>query len=277
MHFGKKLAASVLLAVLAAPALADKPGFGDTFTVKVGGMDYSVDAAFSTTLAGNEIVELDLDDLEMDSEATNLWLGFDWQFADSWGLSASYSKFDGKGSAITSRDGNFDDIEWSVNSRLDSSLDLEFYIIDLSWDFINTGRSHFGVGLGLHIADIRTSIAATTELDVNGNPIPPINLGGSASEVTAPLPNVQLEGGHRFGDSFYVGGKVGYFALKVDNIDGELVTASLFGEWRPGGGNFGVGLGYQLIDIDVTEETSRRRSKVDLTGDGPILYVSVGF
>jgi len=232
---------------------------------------------FSTTLQGNEEVELDLDDLEMDSEATNLWLGLDWQFADSWGLSASYSKFDGKGSAAASEDGNFNDIEWSVNAQLDSSLDLEFYIVDLSWDFINTGRSHFGVGLGLHIADIRTSIAARTELDVNGNPIPPIDLGASSSEVTAPLPNVQLEGGHRFGESFYVGGKAGYFTLKVGDVDGELVTASLFGEWRPGAGSFGVGLGYQLIDIDVTEDSNNRRKKLDLTGDGPILYVSVGF
>ncbi len=266
-----------LLASLSAPALADKPGFGDTFSIKVGGMNYNADAEFSTTIEGLDEVTLDLGDLDMDTEATNLWLGFVWQFADNWGLNGSFSSFEGDGTAVAAEDGNFDDIVWSASATLESELDLKFYIVDLHWDFINTGRSHFGVGVGLHIADISTGIAATIDADVNGNPITPIDLGASSSSVTAPLPNVSLQGGHRFGDSFYVGGKIGYFALEVDDVDGELVTASIFGEWRPGGGNFGVGVGYQMIDIDVTSEGSVRTKKVDLSGDGPILYASLGF
>jgi hypothetical protein len=283
MHFGKHMQFSrqlVLVALLSgvsAPALADRPGFGDVFTFKVGGMDYTADAKFSTTILGNEEVELDLRDLDMDTDATNLWLGFNWQFADSWSLSGSYSSFEGDGSSVASEDGNFDDIEWSANAVLDSELDLEFFIIDLGWDFINTGRSHLGVGVGLHVSDVRTALSATVSVDVNGNPVAPVDLGASSSNVTAPLPNFHLRGGHRFGDSFYIGGKIGYFALEIDDVDGELVTASVFGEWRPGSGNFGVGLGYQLIDVDVTEDSSSRRKKLDMTGDGPILYLSVGF
>ncbi len=275
MRYPAVCAAALLLS---APALADKPGFGDTFTFKVGGMDYSADAKFSTTLAGNEEIKLDLDDLGMDTTATNLWLGFNWQFADSWGLSASYSSFDGDGEERAAEDGNFDDIEWSVNATLESELDLKFYIVDLSWDFINTGRTHLGVGVGLHIADIKSGVSATVEVDVDGMPVdPPLDLGASSSSVTAPLPNFSVEGGHRFGDSFYVGGRIGYFALEVDDVDGSLVTASAFGEWRPGGGKLGVGLGYQFIDIDVEDNSSSRRKKqLDLSGDGPILYVSLG-
>ncbi len=277
MRFIRYPAVGAFLLLLAAPAFADKPRFGDTFEFKVGGMDYKADAKFSTTLLGNEEVELELGDLDMDTKATNLWLGFNWQFADSWGLSASYSKFNGDGETIAAEDGNFDDIEWSVNATLESELDLKFYIVDLTWDFINTGRTHLGVGVGLHISDIKTAIAATVDLDVNGDPVdPPIDLGASSSDVTAPLPNFSLQAGHRFGDSFYVGGRIGYFALEIDDVDGELVTGSVFGEWRPGGGKFGVGLGYQIVDVDVKDDSSTRSKKLDLTGDGPILYVSLG-
>lgn len=270
----------ILLAFLtlsASSALAEKPVFGDTFTLMLGGMQHTADATLRSTREGRPPVELDLDDLEMDTEATTLWVGFGWQFADSWGISGSFSSFDGEGSAIAMEDGNYGDIEWSVNAALDSELDMDLYIIDLHWDFINTGRSHLGVGVGLHVADMSSSISARAEPDVDGNPIESINLGVSSADVTAPLPNVLVRGGHRFGDSFYIGARFGYFALEVDDVDGELITASASAEWRPGGGNFGLGLGYQYAEIDVTRDRTSREVDFNLKGDGPILFVSVGF
>ncbi len=275
--FAGRLLAAVFLTLVTAQANADKPRFGDTFEFKIGGMNYKADAKFSSTREGRPEVELDLNDLDVDDKATNIWLGFNWQFADNWGLSFTYSAYDGEGVALASEDGNFGDIDYSVNATLESEFDIEYYIVSLGWDFINTGQSHFGVGFGLHIADLSTTLAATLELDVDGNPITPVELGASTADVTAPLPNFQIRGGHRFGDSFYLGGYLGYFALELDDVDGELITGTVFGEWRPGGGNFGVGLGYQFIDIEVTEETSSRTNKLDTEGTGPMLYVSVGF
>ncbi len=269
--------ALVLFMVVAAPARADKPVFGDTFSFSVGGMKHYADATFRATGEGDPEFELDLDDLEMDTDATTLWLGFNWQFADSWGLSGSYTNFDSDGNATVDESGNYDGIEWDVNATLESTLDLDLYIVDLTWDFINNGRTHVGVGFGLHIADLSSSIDASASLDVDGNPIAPVELGASSTDVTAPLPNVLLRAGHRFGDSFYIGARVGYFALKVDDIDGELWTGWATAEWRPGGGNFGVGLGYQYMNINVEQEKSRVVEEYDFTGDGPILFVSVGF
>ena len=276
MH--RLLVLTPFLLIVATPSFADRPGFGDTFTFGVGGMQHYADASFQATREGLPPIELDLEDLEMDTDATKIWLGFTWQFADSWGLSGTYTDFDSTGLAFASESGNFDDIEWDVNATLESELDMNIYIVDLHWDFINTGQSHFGVGAGLHIADIKTGIQATLELDVNGDPVGnPLPLGARTTTVTAPLPNFHVRGGHRFGDSIYIGAKLGYFSLKVDEVDGKLVTGAAFAEWRPGGGNFGLGFGYQYMNIDVEQDKSGLFEKYDMTGDGPILYVSAGF
>lgn len=269
---------SLLLTFMASTALADKPGFGDTFTLSGGVMQHYANASFAATREGNPGVELDLKDLDMDTDATTAWFGFNWQFTDNWGLSVSYTNFESDGVVMASEDGNFNEIEWSVNATLDSNLDMELYIVDLNWDFINNGRTHFGVGLGLHIADMKAGIGAIVELDVNGDPlIEPIDLGASTAEVTAPLPNVLIRGGHRFGDSFYIGARLGYFALEVDDIDGSLVSGAATAEWRPGGGKLGIGLGYQYINVNVKQDKPRLFEEYDLIGDGPILFVSVGF
>jgi len=259
-------------------AQAEKPAFGETFMFSLGGMEHRAKATFQSTREGRPPIELDMNDLGMDPKTTTFWAGVAWQFADSWGLSASYSGFRSDGLVSTTEDGNFGDIDWSVNTTLDSELDLDLFIIDLHWDFLNTERTHLGIGLGLHIADISTGIDATLNADINGQPLdPPVDLGNSAAAVTAPLPNIFVRGGHRFGDSFYLLGTLGYFDLKVDDIEGELITARAALEWRPGAGRFGVGVGYQFVDMVVAEESDERFERYDMEFYGPVLFVGVGF
>ena len=73
--------------------------------------------------------------------------------------------------------------------------DLDLHIVDLHWDSINSERSHFGVGVGLHIADLSTQIVAVVEADIDGVPVdPPIDLGTSSAGIAAPLPNISVRG-----------------------------------------------------------------------------------
>ncbi len=259
-------------------AHADKPVYGDTFTIGIGGMLGEADSTFRSTRDGRPPVDLDMNDLDMDEEASSVWGSLTWQFADSWGISASYSGFESDGTVSASEGGNFGDVEWEVNTFLDSDLSLDLYIIDLHWDFIRTERTNVGIGLGLHIADLEASIGATITADIDGQPVdPPLDLGTDTAAVTAPLPNVILRAGHRFGDSWYLGGTVGYFTLNVDDIDGELISLRGSLEWRPGGGAFGAGLGYQFVDVDVEDSGGSRTKEYDIQFYGPILFLQVGF
>lgn len=267
------LAAGTLL--LASQAFADRPHFGDTLTFRLGGMEQKADVSISSTRADNPKRSLDFSDLGLDDEASTVYAGLSWQFFDSWGLDFSYSSFDTDGTETATESGNFGDIEWDANATLSSSYDLDLYIVDLHWDFVNTGKTHVGIGLGLHIADFDTSIGFTLTGTVNGEEVV-LDSGAESVTVTAPLPNILLRAGHQFGDNFYLGFAGGWFSLSYQDIDGELLSARANFEWRPVK-HFGLGIGYQYVSIEVTEDDDDIRHRYDNDMYGPVLYVSAGF
>ena len=261
--------------LLTSHAFADKPRFGDTLAFRLGGMNHNADVSFSSTRDGREPVVLDFNDLGMDDSASVVWIGMEWQFADSWGVSLSYTDFDTDGLVTASEDGNFGNIEWTADAQLDSYFDLKLFTVDLHWDFVNTARTHVGVGLGLHVADVDTGISFSLDGNVNGEVIE-IDSGFETAAVTAPLPNVSLRAGHRFGEKWYLGGTVGYFDITVGDVKGELVTARAMFEWRAFK-NFGLGVGYQYVTIDVKEDETDRQNRIDADFYGPVLFVSAAF
>lgn len=269
------LAVGMVGLTFASPTFADKPKFGDTWEFALGGMLQNADFKFSSTRDDRPEVSLDFDKLGLDDDSSTIWAGVDWQFADSWGLGFSYSSYNSDGDVDASEDGNFGDIEWTAAATLESDFDLDLYILDVKWDFINNGKTHMGIGLGLHIADMSAGIGFTLEGNVNGEPVI-IESGSESTAVTAPLPNVSLHLGHTFGEKFYLGGTLGYFDLKVNDIKGELVSARAVFEWRAFK-NFGFGAAYQYVAIEVKENASDRTNKINADFYGPILFVSASF
>lgn len=261
--------------LLSSGVLADKPKFGDTWAFRAGGMKHNADVTFSSTREGRPEFELDLDKLGMRTDTTTFWVDAEWQFADRWGLNVVYTDFDSDGVETATEAGNFGDIEWSVDAELTSHLDLSLYIVDVTWDFMKTDRSHLGVGVGLHVADLDTGIDFVLEGQINGQPAI-IERGTDTTKITAPLPNISLRAGHRFGDHLYLGGRAGYFSLTVGDIDGELVTARANLEWRPQR-HFGLGIGYQYVSLDVEDDDGTVRDRYDADFYGPVLFVSAGF
>jgi len=265
---------ATLCTLLATQAWADRPYFGDTLTFRLGGMEQKADVTFSSTRNDRPTYKLDFSDLGLDDKASTVYAGVSWQFFDSWGIDVSYSSFDSNGSETATESGNFGDIEWDANATLKSNYDLDLYIIDLHWDFINTGQTHAGLGLGLHIADINTGIDFTLTGTVNGQPVI-LDSGSETVAVTAPLPDIVVRAGHQFGDNFYLGFTGGWFSLKYKDIDGELLSARANFEWRPVK-HFGVGVGYQYVSVQVTEDDGNKKNRLDNDMYGPILYVTAG-
>ncbi len=270
------VAAAVLL--LSGTVHAERPAFGDTLTIGFGGMNHYADSTFRSTTDGRPPINLDMDDLGMDQRVTTIWAGVTWQFADSWGISANYATFDSDGEISADKNGNFGDIAWQVNARLESDMSLDLYIIDLHWNFINSDRTSIGAGVGVHIADFEANISATATGELNGSPITsPVDLGSETAGITAPMPNVFLRASHRFAENWVITGTAGYFSLEYDDVEGDLISARAALKWRPGGGRFGGGLGYQYVSIDVTDAGGSKTETYDIQMYGPILFLEIGF
>ena len=131
------------------------------------------------------------------------------------------------------------------------------------------------VWLSWKIYPARLEIGFTLTGTVNGQPVV-VDSGAESVTVTAPLPDVVVRAGHQFGDNFYLGFTGGWFSLKYQDIDGELISARANFEWRPVK-HFGAGIGYQYVGIKVTEDDGDKKHRLDNDIYGPVLYVSAGF
>jgi hypothetical protein len=243
--------------------------------MSVGGMNHRGEAAFASTRQGVPVDELTFRDLGMNDKTDVFWGDLSWQFAPRWQFSVNYSSFDAEGFTTAGESGNFGRLSWEVGADLTTNFDMRLYIVDVTWDFLKTDRTHFGAGIGLHAADLDMDMLL--EVDVEIGP------GGFLTEiraeeasVLAPLPNFSLVGGHMLTDRLYLSARAGYFSLSYDKYDGRLFSARGALEWRPWQ-HVGVGAAYQLVDIDIEVDESDSTDLYDLRFYGPVLFVSVGF
>jgi hypothetical protein len=264
-----------ILVLLAGSAYADKPRFGDTVSLSLGGMNHRGKATLSVTNDDAPVDRLTFADLGLNDETQVFWGDLSWQFAERWQFSLVYTSFSGSGVESASTGGNFGDIEWEIGASLSTDFDLDLYIADLTWDFLKTERSHLGVGVGLHAADVDISLVAEISGSIGGNGAGTTVRAESAS-VLAPLPNASLVGGIMLSDGVYLSGHLGVMSLNYGKYDGGLFSARGALEWRPWQ-NVGLGAAYQYVDLDVKVDEGTRTEDYDFRFHGPILFLSVGF
>ena len=271
------LAVGALVVLLSIPAWAKHPRFGDTVSISIGGMEHKGNGSISSTRESLPLDRLTFADLGLGDDTGISWAKFDWQFAEAWQFSLTYTSFDADGFNSATESGNFDDTEWEIGASLTSSLEMEFFIIDLNWDLLKTEKGRFGVGAGIHAADFDFNLLVEVFGSIGGESGDDLILvGREEADELAPLPNLTLGGGYRLADSVYFDARFGWLSLSYDRYDGRLFTARSAVEWRAWN-NVGFGVAYQYVDVEVEVEGSRSVERYDLEFYGPVLFISVGF
>lgn len=265
----------VLLFLCFQSAIADKPHFGDTFTIGLGGMDHRGKATLAVTRPDAPVDKLTFTDLGLDNETQVFWGDFNWQFAERWKFRLNYSSFDAKGEKIQTTGGNFDDLEWAVGARLSTDFEMELYIADLTWDFLKTENGHLGLGFGLHAVDLDLGLVVEVGASIDDDDAF-VEVGRDATSVLAPLPNLSLSGGYQIGEQVYLHGSMGFLSLSYDKYDGNLFSARASVEWRPWE-HFGLGAAYQFVEVELEVDQSNSQEYYDFQFYGPVLFLSVGF
>ena len=159
----------------------------------------------------------------------------------------------------------------TIGSSVTSNFNTKYYILQGGYAFVHTDRANFGVGAGLHVMELSASISG--ELTAGGMTI---DQGTGASDSTAPLPNVYFYGDYAFTPTLAATASIGWFGLEVDKYDGELVSVSANLEYRPWD-NFGVGIGYTLVNVDISIDETDSLIDFEIDASGPRLYFTAGF
>jgi opacity protein-like surface antigen len=264
---------SILSATVSAAGGAINPVLNDPFTFKLGADFLKADGTFSSTIAGDRTVKISTSDLGVDDSNATPYFGFRWRFADRWRLTFDYIGGDTDGGVRK----DFDDLEFGdINASgflaVDTKFDTDFYIVQAGYSFLKNERAELGIGGGFHVVRFETKLKVSGGIDGFG--------GGSVRsdsvELTAPLPNILGFGTYAITPKLSLDGNVGWFSLGYNDYSGNLVALNANLEYRVTK-HFGVGIGYNYVDMDLTIDKSKRKDKYDLDYQGPVVYVSAGF
>jgi len=249
------------------------PTLNQTWTFRLGAGFLNGDTKVRSDLKGDSEFEgiIDLDDLGIDGDTTTPYFNAHWRFAQSWRLDLEYFGSDQDGSAVTSTEIDFGDIRIPVGVVAESKFNMDIYNVGVGWSFVKDERKELGIGLGLHVADLKTTIAGSGF--VNDISVP---IAKDTTSVTAPLPNVRLYGGYAFTPQLALEANFAYFDLSYDKYDGRLTAGTVALEWRPNK-TFGAGVGYTFIDVNLEVDSSNSLDVYNFELDGPVVYVTAGF
>jgi len=244
----------------------------DTHRFRLGAYDQDVDVTGSATKAPLPEIDINFDKvLGLEESSTTAFLSYQWRFGEKWSLLAFYSQMEATGKKTATEDFNYGGEEYTIGARLETDFGLDTYLFAVNYSLIRDSRKEIGFGFGLHVFDIETTIAA--EVGAQGTVLERTRTKG---EVTAPLPNLRAYGTYMLTDRWEISVSGGWLSLDYEDFEGDYLFLTAFTEYRFTK-NFGMGLSYQIAEIDVTEENSKSRKEFDMEFSGPSIFLTYGF
>ncbi|MEH6519534.1 MAG: hypothetical protein V7742_22895 [Halioglobus sp.] len=244
----------------------------DTHRFRLGVYEQDVDVTASATRDPLPEIDVNFDKvLGLEETGTTAFLSYQWRFKDKWSLQGFYSKMEVDGKKLATKDFNYDGVEYTAGVRLETDFGLDTYLLAVNYSLIKDDRKEFGVGLGLHAFDIDSTIA--TAVGVDG-----LERAGTRtnSQVTAPLPNFRAYGTFLITDRWEVSAALGWLSFNYEDYDGDYLFLTAFTEYRFTE-RFGIGLSYQVAEIDVIHDDSNSKKEFNIDLLGPSIYLTYGF
>jgi len=244
----------------------------DPFHVSIG--TYVVSSEPSIQLNGETTTgdNVNFDEVLGGGDASRVRLDADWRFGDSTRHKLRLVGFSMSRDNKKTIDEQIDwgDVTYPVNAEL--KAEFKFSVIELAYEYAFLRRDNYELGgsIGLHYAGIDASLKA--ERTATGEVI---NRSNDAS-VDLPLPVIGLRGLWKLPYNFYVDAQGQYFALAIDEYDGNVQDYRLMLTWQPKSW-LGLGIGYNSFKVDVDVEKDKFNGSLAWKYDGPMIFYSASF
>jgi hypothetical protein len=195
-----------------------------------------------------------------------------WRFADR--HKARFMWFNSSWSQSTNL---AEEIEWGgevypVNARVSSDFQFDVYELAYEYSFLRRDNYELAGSAGLHWTTVSAGLKAKASAS-NGTLETDIDREGS---VDLPLPVIGLRGTWGLPHNFWIDAGAQFFALSIDQYDGNLQDYRVMLTWQPNKW-IGLGVGYNLFRVDVDVDTSNFAGNLDWQYDGPMFSYSVVF
>ena len=169
------------------------------------------------------------------------------------------------------------EIDWGDETfPVDANVKFEsdFYVIQGVYDysFLRRETWELGASIGLYWAHLETSLKA--DAASSGGSLQ-ADLSESAS-VDAPMPVIGLRGLWSLPYDFWLTASAQFFALSMDEYDGNLQDYRASVTWQPRKW-LGIGVGYERFKVDVDVDKNDFNGTLEWTYDGPMIFYNASF
>ena len=258
-------------ALAALPASAQSSGaqgLHDNAFVINGGMyvfQSDVRAALNGQSANNPDIDFD-EDLGRADDSKRGRLDLLWRLNPNHHLRFLYFDNSTSRSKVLTRNIDWGDYTFQVNTTLESQTDFKVYALAYEYAFMRTPSYELAASLGVHYMDLSLRLSGTATVAGGG--------GGSASgvrsdsrDLPAPLPVIGLRGGWVISPQWYLDGQAQFFEIDYQGYNGRWTDARLGLTWMFSR-NFGIGLGYNgfATRVDVSRDDYNGRLKFGYSG-----------
>ena len=193
---------------------------------------------------------------------------FGWRFGKKWSLLMQYFKSTGSTGAVLTEDIEWKDVVFAQGSSAVAGQEFSVTRVFFGREFDSSPRHDFGAGLGFHLLKFRAFIQG--EILVTGAPNV---LHAEAVSHSQPLPNIGIWYKYSMSPDWVFRSRFDWFDASYDKYDGSLINVSVGVNFQITE-RFGVGLNYNVIELDATINEAAWRGRLVQRLDGAFLYLS---
>ena len=247
------------------------PQLAAKHTFIVGGYRQSIAGEFYAQRDGGTKRAIDFEDLDLDDSDSTYTAEYRYRLNDKWLFAVGTYQFESNGKAETSTEFEYDGVTFEAGARLDTGMEIDTYMIEALYSVYKTDRAEILMGGGLHMFDFSASIKAKVSVgdqERTGQE--------GTDDILAPLPNLRAQGFYAITPKWGLAGAVGWLSLNYGDYDGAFTYLHARTVYRITE-HFGVGLGYQLVDVEVEYDGGRGDSGFDIEFTGPSAYITYSF
>lgn len=267
-------AAALVLSSPAVMADEDPNLLTDTFQVALGTFIITSEPTIQLKGDTSNGDRVNFDEALGGGDSQRIRLDSFWRFGDSGRHKVKAIAFD----MSRSNSRTFErDIEWGGDiypATAKVSSEFSFTVIEAAYEyaFVKRDRYELDGSIGLHYTMLDSSLKAKAESS-GGTLTGDISNSGS---LDLPLPVIGLRGMWDLTHNFWLDATAQYFALSIDEYDGNLQDYRVLVTWQPKKW-LGVGFGYNRFKVDVDVEKDKFNGSLDWTYSGPMLFYSASF
>lgn len=229
----------------------------------------SFDLKANGTLPGDEV---DFDErVGVEDSETTPTLTARWRFGEKWSVSAQAWATENSGAAILTEDVDWQDLVFRAGTNVGAGIETRVLRLFFGRTLSAGARHEAGVGIGLHWFELEAYLQGDV-LTSEGD----LNFTRSSVDAAVPLPNIGGWYQYALTDRWLLDARIDWLSASVGDYSGSLWNAAAGVQWQLTE-HFGLGLHYQLLELDGDISKDSWRGGAELANHGALLTLTTNW